>query len=148
MMSVRGTAAQGYGLLKLERGMQQRLPVLSYRDLRVWQSGMDLVVESYRIAKKLPKYEQYGLASQIRRAAVSIPSNIAEGHGRLGLRGYLYFLSVAASSLRELETQLLLSVRLEHVRQEEIDGCLKTSADLARMLAGLARKLKSRTPNP
>src|SRR6266480_2267706 len=113
--------------------------VLSYRDLRVWQIGMDLVVMCYKIAEALPRYERYGLAAQMRRAAVSVPSNIAEGHGRLG-RGYPYFLSVAASSLREVETQLLIAVRLGHLPEEQVEAALKTSADLSRMLAGLARK--------
>ena len=135
--------------LKLEWTMEKlgaSNAVLSYRDLRVWQIGMDLVVTAYRVVRKLPRYEQYGLASQMRRAAVSVPCNIAEGHGRQ-TRGYLYFLGVAASSLRELETQLLLCVKLEHLKPAEIEKALHDSSDLARMLAGLARTLRIRTPN-
>jgi four helix bundle protein len=130
--------------------MRAKGQIFTYRDLRIWQLGMDLVVLSYDIARRLPKYEQYGLASQIRRAAVSVPSNIAEGHGRAGTRAYLYHLSIAASSLRELETQLLIAQRLEYVAPTDVAPKLLLSADLLRMFAGLTRKLKirARTPNP
>jgi four helix bundle protein len=124
--------------------------IRSYRDLRIWQMGMDLVIQTYDLAKKLPKFEQYALASQLRRAAVSVPSNIAEGHGRLGRRGYLYHVSVAASSLRELETQFIIAERLEYATAEEVSLNLVSSGDLLRMCAGLTQKLKvrARTPNP
>ena len=122
------------------------IAIRSYRDLKVWQLGMDLVVASYEIAKKLPRFEQYGLASQIRRSAVSVPSNIAEGHGRIG-RGYLSFVSIAASSLRELETQIILCSRLGHLTEPEVAGSLTRCEHLARMLTSLAKKLGSRNPN-
>jgi four helix bundle protein len=121
---------------------RSQIKIRSYRDLKVWQLGMDLVVAAYGCAKQLPKFEEYGLAAQIRRAAVSVPSNIAEGHGRRR-SGYLYFLSVAASSIRELETQLLLCVRLGYLGEEEADGILTMCASVGRMLAVLARKLKT-----
>jgi four helix bundle protein len=88
--------------------MAQSSGISSYRDLHVWQRGMDLVVESYRLTEKLPKAELYGLVSQIRRAAVSIPANIAEGHGRYHTREFLRHLSISKGSLRELETELLV----------------------------------------
>lgn len=84
----------------------------SYRELLVWQKAMDLVVESYRIASLLPKAELYGLRSQIQRAAVSIPANIAEGHGREHLGDYLHHLSAATGSLMELETHFLITEKL------------------------------------
>lgn len=86
------------------------MSIKSYRDLLVWQKAMDLVAESYGLSAKPPKTETYGLASQIQRAAVSIPANIAEGHGREHLGDYLHHLSVANGSLMELETHLLLAV--------------------------------------
>lgn len=85
--------------------------VKSYRELKVWEKAMGLVVESYRLAGLLPKAESYGLASQIQRAAVSVPANIAEGHGRDHLGDYLRHLSVAKGSLMELETHLSIATR-------------------------------------
>ena len=119
--------------------------VRSYRDLVVWQRAMDLVVECYRVAKLLPKAEAYGLVSQIQRAAVSVPANIAEGHGREHLGDYLHHLSVANGSLMELETHLLLTERLGYVTVGEIDWALSLSGEAGRMLAGLTTSLKSRT---
>lgn len=82
--------------------------VASYKDLIVWQKSMAVVKEVYSLTEKLPKIEQYSLSNQMRRAAVSIPSNIAEGYKRKGLGEYLYFLSVADGSAAELETQLYI----------------------------------------
>ncbi len=81
-------------------------PIRSYRDLIVWQKGMDLVVECYRLSKKLPASEQYGLSAQIQRSAASIPANIAEGHARRHTGDYVHHLSMAVGSLAELETHL------------------------------------------
>ena len=80
------------------------MEIKSYRDLRVWQAGMDLVVRVYRLTQGFPTHELYGLTSQMRRAAVSIPSNIAEGHTRESSKEYLHHLSIAQGSLAELET--------------------------------------------
>ena len=80
--------------------------VKSYRDLRVWQAAMNLVEQVYRLTRAFPKQETYGFSSQMQRAAVSIPSNIAEGHTREHLKEYLHHLSIAQASLAELETQL------------------------------------------
>ncbi len=85
------------------------MTVRSYRDLKVWEKAMDLVVESYRLTQLFPRGETYGLTAQIQRAAVSIPANIAEGHGRDHLGNYLRHLSVANGSLMELETHLLIA---------------------------------------
>jgi len=92
------------------------MTVNSYRDLRVWQKGMDLVVTSYEATKQFPQSELYGLASQIQRAAVSIPANIAEGHGREHLGDYMHHLSMANGSLMELETHFLLAERLGYLK--------------------------------
>jgi len=116
----------------------------SYRDLKVWQKAMDLVVESCRLAKRLPRDEAYGLVTQIQRAAVSISANIAEGHGRDHLGDYLRHLSVANGSLMELETHLLIVQRLSYASSDEIDPLLTHTAELGRMLAALSRSLRSR----
>src|SRR5262245_48278962 len=97
------------------------MAVKSYRDLLVWQKAMNLVVESYRLANQLPKSELYGLTSQIQRAAISVPANIAEGHGRDHLGDYLRHLSIANGSLMELETHLLLIHRLAYLSIEDIE---------------------------
>ena len=89
------------------------MTVSSYRDLRVWQKAMDLVVTSYEVTKQFPQTELYGLVSQIQRAVVSIPANIAEGHGREHLGDYIHHLSMANGSLIELETHFLLAERLD-----------------------------------
>jgi four helix bundle protein len=120
--------------------------VNSYRDLRVWQKAMDLVVASYEVAKQFPQSELYGLVSQIRRAAVSIPANIAEGHGREHLGDYLHHLSMANGSLMELETHFLLAGRLGYLNVEPMNQLLDHTAEVGRMLAGLIRSLKNPRP--
>jgi four helix bundle protein len=118
--------------------------IRSYRDLEVWQKAMDLVVEAYRVAGLLPKSEAYGLTSQIQRAAVSVPANLAEGHGREHLGDYLHHLSVANGSLMELETHILVAGRLSYPQQDQVNQILELSGEVGRMLAGLIRKLKSK----
>lgn len=98
----------------------------SFKDLIVWQKAYKLVIEVYKITKNFPNDEIYGLSSQMRRAAVSIPSNVAEGYGRCYNKEYKQFLSIAYSSLCELETQYLLSVDLGYMkRNEAIENLLK-----------------------
>ena len=113
--------------------------IKSYRDLLVWQKAMDLVAESYMLSARLPKTETYGLASQIQRAAVSVPANIAEGHGREHLGDYLHHLSVANGSLMELETHLLLCARLSYTPPNEVEDLLEKAGEVSRMLSGLTR---------
>jgi four helix bundle protein len=103
---------------------------------------MALVVESYRLAKLLPKSETYGLIGQIQRAAVSVPANIAEGHGREHLGDYLRHLSVANGSLMELETHFLISVELEYVTRDQVAQVMGMASEVGRMLTGLTRKLR------
>lgn len=118
------------------------MTVRSYRDLKVWEKSMGLVLESYRLTKLLPKTEEYGLAAQIRKAAVSIPANIAEGHGREHLGDYLHHLSIANGSLMELETHFLIAQKLCLLRSEETESVLRITSELGRMLTGLTKKLK------
>src|SRR5215510_5282912 len=99
--------------------METRMPVKSFRDLRVWQAGMDLVEQVYLLTQQFPKHEMYGLASQMQRAAISIPSNIAEGHTRTHSKEYLHHLSIARGSLAELQTQLEIALRLKYCSVEK-----------------------------
>ncbi|MDR3722664.1 MAG: four helix bundle protein [Candidatus Acidoferrales bacterium] len=119
--------------------------IKSYRDLLVWQRSMDLVVVSYEVAKLLPHHENFGLISQIRRAAVSIPANIAEGHGRRHRGDYLHQLSIARGSLLELETHLLISVRLGYLQSKDIQPSLGLADEVGRMISGLFQRLRSKT---
>lgn len=116
--------------------------IRSYRDLQVWQFGMDLAVECYRVSAGFPRGELYGLTAQLRRAAVSVPANLAERHGRDSTRDYLRFVRIANGSLKEVETHLMIACRvgiLECVVEEEL---LQHCDRLGRMLAALARSLK------
>ena len=116
-----------------------------FRDLLVWGRAMDLVVEAYRLTDSFPKEEKYGLAQQLRRAAVSVPSNIAEGHGREHLGDYLRHLSIANGSLMELETQVLIAGRRGYVPKQEEGRILVQASEVGKMLSGLSRALKKRT---
>ena len=119
----------------------------SYQELKVWQRGMDLVVECYEVSEQLPATERYELARQIRRSAVSVPSNIAEGYGREHLGDYVRFLSVANGSLKELETQILIAKRLAFIDIEHSEPLLQRTAEVGRMLTALRRKLRQLRSN-
>jgi four helix bundle protein len=116
--------------------------VSSYRDLKVWQAAMDLVVECYRLAKLLPPSEHFGLARQLVRAAVSIPANIAEGHGRLRRGEYLHHLSIGRGSLKEVETYLALIGRLDFVPAGELVKGAELCSSVTRMLKRLRQSLR------
>ncbi len=105
---------------------------------------MDLVALACGLARRLPSTETYGLASQIRRSAASIPANIAEGHGRDHLGDYLQHLSFANGSLKELETHLLIAARLDYLASKDLEPALKMAEEAGRMLSGLARSLKAK----
>jgi four helix bundle protein len=115
--------------------------VRSYRDLVVWQKSMDLVERVYRMTKVFPPEEMYGLCSQLRRAAVSIPSNIAEGQARKSRAEFLRFLSIAQGSRAEVETQTLIAERLGYVTNHQISEILSLLAEIAKMLHTLRTKL-------
>jgi four helix bundle protein len=113
----------------------------SYRDLRVWQQGMALAEDCYRLTRSFPKEEMFGMTSQIRRASSRIPSNIAEGYGR-GHRGeYFQFLRVAQGCLKELETHLLLSVQVELTEPISVTPIVARCDDVGKMLGALIRFL-------
>ena len=111
----------------------------SYRDLFVWQKALDLTILIYRLSEGFPRNEIYGLTSQVRRASVSVPSNIAEGYGRGSRREYLQFLYIAQGSLKELETQTILAHRLNYVTANQADRILLESEVLGKMLGSLVR---------
>ncbi len=113
----------------------------SYLDLIVWQKSMELVERMYRMTKVFPQEEQYGLTSQIRRAAVSIPSNIAEGQARKSTAEFRNFLSIALGSRAEVETQTLIAQRLGYVTQVQTEEILSLLDELSRMLNTLRSRL-------
>jgi four helix bundle protein len=109
----------------------------SYKDLVAWQKAMELVTATYRSTAGFPKEEQFGLTSQLRRAAVSIPSNIAEGQGRLSEKEFRYFLGQARGSLMEVETQLQIAQNLGYIEAAKTLELLKMCAEVGRILNGL-----------
>ena len=113
----------------------------SFRDLRVWQHALDFAVQIYRETESFPKSEVYGLSQQMRRAAVSIPSNIAEGKGHSSDKDFRRFLFHARGSLMELETQILLAARLQYLSEEQAQGLQTSAIQVARSLAGLLNAL-------
>jgi four helix bundle protein len=117
------------------------MSISSFRDLRVWQQGMELVEQVYLISKMFPREEAYGLTSQVRRAAVSVPSNIAEGHTREYTKEYLRHISIAQASLAEVQTELEIASRLKYVSEERVSPLLKQSSSLARQLYALRNSL-------
>ena len=122
----------------------------SYQDLKVWQVGMTLVLDSYRVCARFPRREAYGLAGQIQRAAVSVPANIAEGYGRAYRGDYLRYLSVANGSLKEWETEMLIAGHLGYVPNDEMRTLMLAATELGRMLRGLSASLRrpSSPPTP
>ncbi len=109
---------------------------------------MDLAENVYSVSILFPKSETYGLVSQLRRAAVSIPSNIAEGQGRYSDADFARFLSIANGSIKEVETQLLLAVRLNYIQDTQIHTCLTLCSETARLIAGLRTKLLNNIKKP
>lgn len=120
------------------------MAVQSYRDLDVWQVGMDIARLVHRQTKQFPKDELYGLVSQMRRAGVSIPSNVAEGHARLSTGDFHRHVSIALGSLAELETQLILSTDFEYPGAEDRDAALEVCGKLGRQLRALAKSLEAK----
>jgi four helix bundle protein len=114
-----------------------------YRDLKVWQSAMRLAEEIFRPSNRFPKHEIYGLASQLQRSAVSLPSNIAEGHGRNSNKEFNHFLGIALGSRAELETQLILAQHLDYLTEEEISPALQNADEIGKMLKGLQKSLNT-----
>lgn len=115
----------------------------SYRDLIAWQKAMQLVTDVYRFSESFPKHELYGLASQIRRSAVSVPSNIAEGQAKNSPREFLQFLGYAKGSLVELETQIQIAENLGYGSPQAAEKLMEKTEELGRILNGLSQSLKT-----
>jgi len=125
--------------------MSRENGINSYRDLLIWQKGMALVRQVYLITTAFPDHERFGLSAQMRRAAVSVPSNIAEGQARQGRREFVQFLSHAEGSLAELDTQLTLAIDLNYCREPHAHQCAAAIEELQKMVAGLRRKITVRS---
>ena len=115
---------------------------MNYKELRIWQQSMKLVKEVYLLMRVMPKEELFSLTNQIKRAAVSIPSNIAEGQAR-GTKEFIHFLRIAQGSLSELETQLILTAELEMTQEEQIQPLLTEITSLKKQIHALITKLKT-----
>jgi len=118
----------------------------TYQELLVWQKAMDLTAVIYQLVKKLPKEELFALSDQMRRAVVSIPSNIAEGRDRNTNNEFIHFLTISRGSKAELETQLLICVKVGYLNETEIDEAMILSTEVGKMLTSLINKLKSIKP--
>jgi four helix bundle protein len=118
------------------------LPIRSYRDLIAWRKSMGLILEVYRCTRGFPPIEAYGLVSQMRRAAVSVASNIAEGHARTSSGEFRQFLGHALGSLAELETQAIIAVDLEYLDRSKSDCLLEHASEVGKLINGLLRSLK------
>lgn len=113
----------------------------NYKDLVAWQKAMDLVEHIYQTTQAFPDSEQFGLTNQVRRAAVSVPSNIAEGQGRGSKREFIRFIHMARGSLQEVETQLLIAERLQYIGYSKAAQLCRRCVELAKILNGLKRSL-------
>jgi four helix bundle protein len=122
---------------------QRGAAVKSYRDLIAWQKAMELVGAVYQLTRQLPKEEQFGLTSQLRRAAVSVPSNIAEGQSRFSKPDFSRFLMMARGSISEIETQLLICVQLAYLKPESIESVLQVATECGKIVNGLRDSLKA-----
>lgn len=113
----------------------------NFKELMVWQKAIDLVTEIYKITRAFPKEEVFGLVSQMQRAAVSIPSNIAEGHERNSDKEFAQFLCIARGSLAELETQIIIAEKLSYITNEQRINILNNCYEIGRMINGLLKKI-------
>jgi four helix bundle protein len=121
--------------------MNRDANITGFKDLVAWQKAMTLVTDIYRLTERLPDHERFGLTSQLRRAAVSVPSNVAEGHGRVQKKDYQRFVDIARGSTNEIETQLLVAVNLGFLTESHVDATMTLLDELQRILKGLWRSL-------
>ena len=121
--------------------------IRTYRDLVVWQKSMALITEIYEITRTFPKDETYGIVAQMRRCAVSVPSNIAEGYGRNSSSDYIRFLRIAVDSLYELQTQLEISLNLKYFKENTFKSFYESSREVERMLSSLIRTINTKSTN-
>ena len=121
--------------------------IKTYRDLIIWQKSMTLVTEIHKVSKTFPKDETYTLIAQMRRCAISIPSNIAEGYGRKSTNDYIRFLNITMGSIYELQTQIEISFNLKYLREKDFEQLYEICRELERMLSSMTKKLGSQTTN-
>ena len=117
--------------------------VKTFRDLKVWQKAHKVVLEIYKITKDFPREEKYGLISQLRRSASSVPTNIVEGHKRRSRKEYIYFLNMADSSLEEMKYHIILSKDLDYIKNVDFDRLTEKCDEVGKMLFGLQKSLTS-----
>ena len=117
---------------------------LTVQDLKIWQKSMDLVEACYRASTAIPREERFGLISQMRRAATSVPANIAEGYGRWNVKEFARFLAIANGSLRELETHVVIARRLGYLSPRGCAPLLESTSEIARMIYGMRLKIQAR----
>lgn len=115
--------------------------IKTFRDLLIWQKSMDFVTCIYKETNEFPREEQFGLTQQLRRAAVSVPSNIAEGYGRNSTKDYMRFLRIAIGSLYEIQTQILISKNLGYISKEVFEKHFDALREIERMITSLIKKL-------
>lgn len=120
--------------------------VRNFRDLLVWQKAMDFVEECHRLTQNFPSHEKFGLSGQLQRSAVSVAANIAEGQGRQTTGEFLNFLSMSRGSLMEAQTHLLIAQCLHYVSDHDVQRVLDLAAAVARLLNGLIRSLRQKSP--
>jgi four helix bundle protein len=120
------------------------MSISRFRELKAWQLAMDLAERVYILTDSFPKSEIYGLTSQIRRAAVSIPSNLAEGHGRTSTKEFLHFIAIAYGSTCELETQILLSHRLKYINMGDLETISALLTETNKTIRGLQKAIRER----
>jgi len=116
----------------------------SYKELEVWQKAVNLAIEVYQATDRFPDAEKFGLTAQIRRAATSVPANIAEGWGRGSTKEYIQFLLIARGSLLELETHMIITQKLRYLSQEQLGAIQKEVEEIGKMLNGLIQSLRGR----
>ena len=119
------------------------MKIKSYKDLNIWKRSIGIVEDIYKVTKNFPKEEIYGLTSQLRRSAVSIPSNIAEGFARFSNKEYRQFLFISLGSCAELSTQIIITLRLGHLESKEADKLLNEVDEISKMTMSLIKKLST-----
>jgi len=119
----------------------------SFRDLDVWKIAIDFAREIYLLTEKFPGSEAFGLTGQMRRSAISVPSNIAEGQGRNSSKEFRQFLSIALGSLAEIETQLVIAEQVGYMKPRALDKCLTSIDTMRKMIRSLSQSLQARLPN-
>ena len=142
---LRGAREKGRGTREIKTLFEDcSMTTQHYAQLLVWQKALDLVVYCYEITQSFPREERYGLTNQIRRAGVSVPANIAEGHSRFHTKEFLNHLSIARGSLAELETELMISQRVGYLSEQQLQKVLVMTDEIGRMTAGLRHALEAK----